>query len=123
MNQTWENGKKPCFGPNYGPYGPNSGSQNFFFKNLAPSVTRYYGQLSSCTVSEKTNDPILGKHSDGWTDGQTDERDFMGRCATNVEHPKKNNLGIAGFLNCFFVEDPTMIVFFLLVIFIKMLIC
>ena len=43
----------------------------FFFKNLAPSVTRYHGQLSSCTISEKTNDPILRKLSDRWADGQT----------------------------------------------------
>ena len=45
---------------------------NFFKKNLEPSVTRYYGQLSSCTTSEKTNDPILRKLSDGRTGGQTD---------------------------------------------------
>ena len=44
----------------------------FFFKNLASSVTRYHGQLSPCTISEK-NDPILRKLSDGWTDGQTDK--------------------------------------------------
>ena len=36
----------------------------FFKKNLAPSVTICYGQLSSCTISEKTNDPILRKLSD-----------------------------------------------------------
>ena len=42
----------------------------FFFKNLASSDTRYYGQLSSCTMSEKTNDPILRKLSYGWTDGR-----------------------------------------------------
>ena len=45
---------------------------NFFLKNLEPSVTRYYGQLSSCTTSEKTNDPILRKLSDGQTEGQAD---------------------------------------------------
>ena len=45
---------------------------NFFFKNLASSVTRYHGQLSSCTISEKTNDPILRKLSDGQTDRPTD---------------------------------------------------
>ena len=28
----------------------------FFFKNLAPSVTRYHGLLLSCTISEKTNE-------------------------------------------------------------------
>ena len=46
----------------------------FFYKNLNPSVTRYHGQLSSCTISEKTNNPILRKLSDGqtdeWVDGQ-----------------------------------------------------
>ena len=65
---------------------------NFFFKNLASLVTRYHGQLSSCTISEITNDPILRKLSDGQTggrtDGQTDQSDFIGRCPTNVEHPK-----------------------------------
>ena len=66
----------------------------FFLKNLAPSVTRYHGQLSSCTI-EKINDSILRKLSDGrmdgWTDGQTDRQagDFIGCCPTNVEHPKK----------------------------------
>ena len=25
MDQTWENGKKPSFGPNFGPFGPSSG--------------------------------------------------------------------------------------------------
>ena len=47
----------------------------FFFKILAQSVTRYNGQLSSCTISEKTNNPILRKLvKDGWTDGQTDRQ-------------------------------------------------
>ena len=63
-----------------------------FFKNLAPSVTRYNGQLSSCTISEKTNDSILRKLSDGWTEGQTDESDFTGRCRTNFESPKINTI-------------------------------
>ena len=64
-------------------------------KNLASSVTRYYGQLSLRKVSEKTNDPILRKFSDGRTDGRTDaqrdkqtvESDFIGRCPTDVERP------------------------------------
>ena len=55
------------------------------FKNLASSGTRYHGQLSSCTISEKTNDLILRKFSNERTDGQTDEGDFTGRCPTNVE--------------------------------------
>ena len=68
INETWENGKTPCFGPDFDTVSPNSAFQFFFFKNLAPSVTRYYGHLSSCTISEKTNDPILRKLSDGRTD-------------------------------------------------------
>ena len=44
---------------------------NFFLKNLASSVTRYHGQLSSCTISEKTNDPILRKLSARPKDGRT----------------------------------------------------
>ena len=61
----------------------------FFSKILASSVTRYRGQLSSCTISEKTNDPVLRKLIDGRTDRQTDESDFIGCCPTNVERPKK----------------------------------
>ena len=44
----------------------------FFFKNLALSVTIYYDQLLSSTISEKINDPSLRKRSDGRTDGRTD---------------------------------------------------
>ena len=36
-----------------------------FFQNLTSSVTRYHGQLSSCTKSEKANDLILRKLRDG----------------------------------------------------------
>ena len=62
MSQTWEKGKKPSFWLDLG--------RHFFFKNLTLSVTRYHGQLI-CTISEKSNDPILRK-LDGWTQEQTD---------------------------------------------------
>ena len=52
MIQTQENGGKPNFGLDFWSLGPNSGIQ-FFFKNLASSVTRCHGQLSSCIKSEK----------------------------------------------------------------------
>ena len=52
---------------------PKFGLPNFFFKNLAPSVTRCHGQLSSCII-EKTNDPILRKLSDRRTDRRTDRQ-------------------------------------------------
>ena len=66
-------------------------------KNLALSVTRYHGQLSSRIVSEKTGDPILRKLSSGQTDRQTDRQkdqgDFIGRCQTNVKHStEKSNV-------------------------------
>ena len=83
MNQTRENGKKSNFGPDFGPFGPNSDCQIFFFQNLAPSVTRFHGHLWSCTILEKTDDPILRKLSDG----RTSSSDFIGRCPTNVERP------------------------------------
>ena len=51
------------------------------------SVTTYHGQLSVCTISERTNDPILIKCSDGRTHGHTDELDFTGRCPTNAKRP------------------------------------
>ena len=36
------------------------------------SVTRDYGQPSSCTISGKTNNQILREFSDGWLDRWTD---------------------------------------------------
>ena len=30
MKQTGENGEEPNFGPNFDPFGPNLGFQNFF---------------------------------------------------------------------------------------------
>ena len=44
-------------------------------------------------MSEKINDPILRKLSDGRRDGQIDgQSDFIGRSPTNVEHPKSIRL-------------------------------
>ena len=43
-------------------------------KTQENGITRYHDQLSSCTISEKTNDLILRKFSDGRTDGWTDRR-------------------------------------------------
>ena len=47
-------------------------AHQFFFslKNLALPVGIYHGQLSLCTTSEKTYDPILRKLSDAHMDGQ-----------------------------------------------------
>ena len=47
-------------------------AEEIFLTNLALLVIRYHGQLSSCTILEKTNDPILRKLGDGPADGRTD---------------------------------------------------
>ena len=72
MIQTQKNGEKPDFGPDLGPLGPNSGRRFSFFKNVASSATRYHGQLSSCTILEKTNDPIVRKLSGRRNGGRVD---------------------------------------------------
>ena len=69
MIQTQENSEKTHFGPKLGFL-----YSFFFFKNLTSSVTRYHGELSSSTKSEKNNDPILRKLSDGRKDGRTKGR-------------------------------------------------
>ena len=82
-------------GPILAHYTQRSAVNFLFFKNLATSATRCHGQLSSCTISEKNNDPILRKLSDGRTDRRTDgQRDeqkrvsnFIGYCPTKVERP------------------------------------
>ena len=88
MIQTQENSEKTHFGPKSGFL------YSIFFKNLTSSVTRYHGELSSSTKSEKNNDPILRKLSDGRKDGrtkgQTAKSDFIGRCPTNVVRPATN---------------------------------
>ena len=70
MNQTSENRKKPSFGSILF----HIWATKFYFQNLALSVTRYHGQLSSYTISEKNNNSIFRKLSDRWMDGQTDGR-------------------------------------------------
>ena len=67
--------RKTSFWSWFRPVGPKFVPPNFFFlKNLALSVTRYHGQLSLCTISEKTNNPVLKKLGNGRRDGRTDGR-------------------------------------------------
>ena len=88
MIQTQENSKTTSFWAWFKPVGPKFGQPIFFSKIwLHQSLYIIYGHLSSCTVSEKTNDPILIKFSEGRTERQTHESDFMARFPTNVECP------------------------------------
>ena len=74
VNQTWENSnKKKVSGPPF-THLAQIRAAIIFIKNVAASVTGSHGQLSSYTISEKTNDPILRKPSDRWTDGRMDRR-------------------------------------------------
>ena len=60
MIQIQENDEKTHFGPDLSPFRPNLG-HNFFLKKIN-------FQLSSSTITERTNDPILRKVSDGRMD-------------------------------------------------------
>ena len=55
MIQTQGNSEKPNIGPDLGPFGPNSGPQNFFIK----LVVRHCPNLSSYAMSRITNEPNL----------------------------------------------------------------
>ena len=75
MIQTEENGEETHFGPNFRPIDwPSIRTVNFFFKNLASSVTRHYGQLPSSKISKRTNDPILRKLRDAGKDRQRERQ-------------------------------------------------
>ena len=62
---------KTSFWALFRPVGPKFGSLYFFKKTLPHSVTGYHGQLSSCTISGKTNDPTW---ENLLTDRRTDRR-------------------------------------------------
>ena len=78
--------------PDFGPLDQNSGTI-FFLKKSDSLVTRYHGQQSSWTIPEKTNDLILGKLSDGRTEGQTERDGQTGRRTrvTSQERRASNN--------------------------------
>ena len=77
--------QKNWFPAHFWPIWPKFGSPIFFFKNLASLVTSYHGQLSSSSILEKTNDLILRKLSDGWTDGQRMISQDAVRLTSNVQ--------------------------------------
>ena len=71
MNQTWENGKKPSFEQNFGPFGQIWAAKNFsqilLHQSLDIMISYHHVLLSG-----KIYDPILKKFNDGWKDRQTD---------------------------------------------------
>ena len=47
MNETWENGKKPIFGPDFGTFGPNFVPKFVFVYFIS---TRYYKLMQAIIV-------------------------------------------------------------------------
>ena len=83
MQQTWEYGKNIISGPVLAHLAQDTQIcfSKFWLRQLLDIMVSYHH------TSEKTNDLILRKYSGGRTDRQTEERDFIGRCPTNVERP------------------------------------
>ena len=77
MNQTWENGKKLSFGPKLW---PPIRSKIWLRQSLHIMVSYHHVQYQKKIMIRSWENL-----SDGWTDEQTDESDFIGRCPTNVE--------------------------------------
>ena len=61
--------KKPHFGSDLGPLVPNSGSQFFFFKDFALSVTRYHHVQYQKLLTIRSCENLV-------TNGQTDKETF-----------------------------------------------
>ena len=92
MNQTWENGKKPSFGPNFCSFDTNSGRQIFFSKfwlrqTLDIIASYHLAQYQKKLMIQSWENLVTDRRTDGRTDWQTDECDFTGRCPTNIERP------------------------------------
>ena len=87
MNQIWGNGKKPSFGPNFGPSGPNLGQQIL----VSYRHVQYQKKLMIQAWENVVTDEGTNEQTDERTDEQTDESDLTGCCPTNVERPTKTN--------------------------------
>ena len=89
MNQTWRNRKKTSFESDFDPFSPNSGCQFFcFFFQKSGSVSHQTSWSAIITYNIRKKLMIqswVNLVTDGRTDGQTYESDFIGRCPTNVE--------------------------------------
>ena len=96
MNQTWENSKKPSFGPDFGPICPNLGYQIFIQKSGCQSldiIVSYHHVKYQKKLMIQSWENLV---TDGWTDGQidrhtdrqTDQSDFIERYPTSIERPK-----------------------------------
>ena len=95
--QTWENGKKPSFGPDFGPFGLYSDRQNFFskiwlYQSLDNMVSyRHVQCLKKLMIQSWEISVTAGGRTGGRKDGQKDKSGFIGRWLTNVfDNSNKN---------------------------------
>ena len=56
INQTWVNGKKANFGPDFGPFWPIFGPRNFFWEVLPLPDVKNSCKISLYVISRKTNE-------------------------------------------------------------------
>ena len=89
LNKTWENGTKPSFGPDFGPSDPNSGRKKIFFSKIwlrqsLDIIVSYHHVQYQKKLTIKSWENLV---TDGQTDGQTEEADFIGHSPTNVKPP------------------------------------
>ena len=52
MNQTWEIGQKPSFGPNFGPFCPKFGPQIFFMSFTSTRCCALVQAIIVCNFKE-----------------------------------------------------------------------
>ena len=89
-NQTWEYSKKPVFGPNFGPFAPNSGSHFFFFffskiwLNQSQDITVSYHHIHNQKklMSQSWEKPTDGQ-TDRWMDRWTNRKKWFHRTLSN----------------------------------------
>ena len=97
MIQTQENGGKLHFEPDLGPLGLVKFALRIYFfleiwlrQSLDIMVSYHHVQYQKKLMIQSWENLV----TDGQTDRQMDESDFIGRCPTNVERPTRNFLSI-----------------------------
>ena len=87
MNQTWQNGKKPSFRLDFGPFGPNSGCQFFIFifqniwlrQSLDIIVSYNYVQYQKKLMIQSWENLVTDGQTDRRTDGRTEGWEWFHR--------------------------------------------
>ena len=93
MNKTQENSSKPHFGPDLGPFVPNSGCKICFSKiwlrqSLDIVVNYHHVQYQKKLMIQSRENLVTDRPRDKGMDGWTDKNDLTGFCPNNVERLK-----------------------------------